>query len=62
MDVALVQLGTKSVDSILAIVMFTGTALAAAAVFFLLGRHTHRKRKARKQAKHARPRETLPRR
>jgi membrane protein DedA with SNARE-associated domain len=51
MDAALVNLGTKSMDSVLAWVMFAGVAAAAAAVLFLLGRHGHRKRKARKQAK-----------
>ena len=51
MDVALVSLGTKNLDSILAWIMFAGVALAAAAVFFLFGRHLRHKRKARKQAK-----------
>lgn len=50
MDIALISLGTKSLDSALAFVMFAGVALAAAAVLFLLGRHSHRKRKARKRA------------
>jgi hypothetical protein len=50
-DIALVSLGTKSVDSVLAVVMLAGTALAAAALFYLLGRHQQRKRKARKQAR-----------
>jgi hypothetical protein len=49
-DIALVQLGTKSVDSVLAAVMFIGTGLAAATLFFFMGRHQHRKRKARKHA------------
>jgi hypothetical protein len=50
-DIALISLGTKSVDSILAFVMFAGVAIAATAVVFLLGRHQHRKRKARKAGK-----------
>jgi hypothetical protein len=48
---ALVPFGAKSMDTLLAWIMFAGVAVAAAAVFFLLGRHGHRKRKARKQAK-----------
>lgn len=51
MDLALVSLGTKSMDSVLAWIMFAGVALAAGALFFLYGRHHHRKRKARKRAK-----------
>ena len=51
MDIALVSLGTKDMDTVLAMIMFAGVALAAAAVLFLLGRHQHRKRKARKHAK-----------
>ncbi len=51
MDIALVNLGTKSMDTVLAFFMFAGVALAAAALFFLFGRHQHRKRKARKHAK-----------
>ena len=51
MDIALVSLGTKSLDSILAWIMFAGVAAAAAALFFLFGRHQNRKRKARRQAK-----------
>ena len=51
MDIALVSLGTKNGDDLLAWIMFAGVALAAAAVFFLLGRHHHRKRKARKKAR-----------
>lgn len=62
MDLALVPFGTKSVDTVLAIVMFAGTGLAAAALFFLMGRHQHRKRKARKQAEHAPAREPARRR
>ncbi len=51
MDIALVNLGTKSIDSVLAFFMFAGVAFAAAALFFLFGRHQNRKRKARKLAK-----------
>ena len=51
MDIALVSLGTKSMDTILAWIMFGGVAAAAAVLFFLYGRHQHRKRKARKAAK-----------
>ena len=51
MDIALVSLGTKSMDTILAMIMFIGVGLAAATVCFLYGRHHHRRRKARKQAK-----------
>lgn len=51
MDIALVSLGTKSVDSLLAWIMFAGVAVAATAVCFLLGRHQHQKHKARKHAK-----------
>jgi hypothetical protein len=50
-DLALVPLGTKSVDSVLAIIMFAFTGLAAATVFYLLGRHQHRQRKARKRSR-----------
>jgi membrane protein DedA with SNARE-associated domain len=50
-DIALVSLGTKNMDTVLAMIMFACVALAAAAVLFLLGRHHHRKRKARKHAK-----------
>jgi hypothetical protein len=55
MDAALFNLGTKDMDTVLAWIMFAGVALAAAAVCFLYGRHTHRKRKARKYAKNHRP-------
>ena len=51
MDIALVSLGTKSMDTVLAWIMFAGVGLAAGALFFLYGRHHHRKRKARKRAK-----------
>ena len=51
MDIALVNLGTKSMDTVLAMLMFAFVAVAAGAVCFLLGRHQHRKRKARKHAK-----------
>ena len=51
MDIALVSLGTKSMDSVLAWFMFAGVAVAAGTLFFLYGRHHHRKRKARKHAK-----------
>ena len=51
MDIALVNLGTKSLDTVLAMLMFAGVAVAAGALFFLFGRHQHRKRKARKLAK-----------
>jgi hypothetical protein len=50
-DIALVSLGTKSIDSVLAFFMFAGVALAATALFFLFGRHQNRRRKARKLAK-----------
>jgi hypothetical protein len=52
MGIARISLGTKSMDSILAFVMFAGVALTAAAVIFLLGRHHHHGRKARKHADH----------
>ena len=51
MDIALVSLGTKSMDTILAVIMFVGVGLAAATLCFLYGRHSHRNRKARKNAK-----------
>ena len=41
MDVALIGLGTKDVDSILAWIMFAGVALGAGLVLYLLGRHQH---------------------
>jgi hypothetical protein len=47
-DIALVSLGTKSIDTVLAVAMFTGVALAAAALCYLFGRDQHRKRKARR--------------
>ena len=56
MDVALIGLGTKDIDTVLAWIMFIGVAAGAATVLFLLGRHHHHKRKAKKRAhaaKHA---------
>ena len=47
-DIALVGLGTKDVDTILAWIMFAGVALATGAVLYLLGRHNHRQHKAKK--------------
>jgi hypothetical protein len=49
-DVALIGLGTKDIDTILAWIMFTGVALAAGLVLYLLGRHHHHRRKAKKHA------------
>ncbi|MDE2142825.1 MAG: hypothetical protein KGJ84_10470 [Elusimicrobia bacterium] len=48
MDVALAGWGAKDPETILAWIMFTGVALAAGLVVFLLVRHGHRGRKARK--------------
>lgn len=55
MDVALVSLGTKSMDTVLAMLMLAFVAVAAGALCFLFGRHQHRKRKARKHAKNHAP-------
>jgi uncharacterized membrane protein len=54
-DIALVSLGTKTMDTVLAMLMFAGVAVAAGALFFLFGRDQHRKRKARKHAKNHAP-------
>lgn len=53
MDVALIGLGTKDIDTVLAWIMFSGVALAAGLVLYLLGRHHHRRRKAKKHARRA---------
>ncbi|MFI5345031.1 MAG: hypothetical protein ACHQ51_01535 [Elusimicrobiota bacterium] len=55
MDVALIGLGTKDIDTVLAWIMFTGVALAAGLVLYLLGRHHQRKRKAKKNHAHKHP-------
>ncbi|MDE2509545.1 MAG: hypothetical protein KGL74_00355 [Elusimicrobia bacterium] len=47
MNVALAGWGAKDPETILAWIMFTGVALAAGLVVFLLVRHGHRERKAR---------------
>jgi len=52
-DVALIGLGTKDIDTVLAWIMFSGVALAAGLVLYLLGRHHHRRRKAKKHARRA---------
>ena len=50
MDIARISLGTKDLDTVLACLMLAGVALAAATVLFLLGRHHHGRRKARKRS------------
>lgn len=62
MDIALLGFGDKDVDTVLAWIMFAFVAVCASIVIFLLSRHAHQKRKARKHAKkhngnhHAKPR------
>lgn len=48
MDVALISLGTKDLDRVLAWIMFALVGAAAAGVIFLWARHGRRRRKARK--------------
>jgi hypothetical protein len=47
-NIAIVGFGAKDLDSYLALAMFVLVGAAAAGVLFLLARHHHRCRKARK--------------
>jgi hypothetical protein len=51
-DVALMGLGTKDLDRVLAWIMLAFCAAAAAGVIYLLCRHHNRERKARSHAAH----------
>lgn len=52
MDIALLGFGAKDVNQILAWIMFALVAAAAGGVIFLLCRHSHACRKAKKHANH----------
>lgn len=51
MDLALIQYGTKDVDTVLAWIMFAFVGIAASIVIFLLWRHNVQARKARRHKK-----------
>lgn len=55
MGIALLGFGAKDLDQILAWIMFALVAAAASGVIFLLCRHSHACRKARKHAKNSKP-------
>ena len=52
MDVALIGLGTKDMDAVMAWLMLAFCAAAAAGVVYLLCRHHHCQRKARRHPNH----------
>lgn len=52
MGIALLGFGAKDMDQILAWIMFALVAVAASGVIFLLCRHSHSCRKARKNGNH----------
>lgn len=59
MNIVLVPREVRDLDSVLGFLMMTGVLAAACAVIYFLGRHHHRQRKAKKNArghKNAHPR------
>lgn len=53
MDIALIGFGAKDMDQVLAWIMLALVAAAAGGVIFLLCRHSHACRKAKKHAQHS---------